>query len=315
MSLKWLDCEKMDIKNLHLYEDEAVNQTFMYLEKVKNFESNIWFDNLEKKCFGLDLNYSNSLDGACFTSRADFKTNLKYGKLSLQQKFYIDQEEGLSDEEYLITKSDLLTKFQNSKILVIGAGPSSLDSSWKKRIPEYDYIWSCNHYFRSDLLKEIEFDLISVGNEVNLREPLFLKRFHRDKNCIFGLETSVFRPSTPAFKEFLNLSKNRRFFYMTRFFGKIGSIPRMLILASKLGPKKIGFVGMDGVAPPEMIEQIKSSIFQDKLPQGPKDHNLSRRHFVMLWDYILNELDPERSIMFENLGKDYEFNLTGTIPE
>ena len=107
-------------------------------------------------------------------------------------------------------------------------------------------------------------------------------------------------------------------FFSTRYFGKIGSIPRMLVLAQKLGVKHVSIVGMDGLPPPDKFNKSSAGVFEDKKPSDDPNsnyYNLYRKHYIMIWDHILNDLDKDKNITFHNYGKNYEFNMTKDIPE
>ena len=45
---------------------------------------------------------------------------------------------------------DEFDKFKDSKILIVGAGPSTNEVKWHNL--EYDYIFSCNHFFLNERL-------------------------------------------------------------------------------------------------------------------------------------------------------------------
>ena len=46
---------------------------------------------------------------------------------------------------------DEFEKFKDSKILVVGAGPSTNEVKWYNL--EYDYIFSCNHFFLNEKIR------------------------------------------------------------------------------------------------------------------------------------------------------------------
>ena len=53
------------------------------------------------------------------------------------------------NEELLITDNLNFSSVKGKKVLVIGGGPSSKDLS-DEACSEYDYIFSCNHFFSSN---------------------------------------------------------------------------------------------------------------------------------------------------------------------
>jgi hypothetical protein len=86
----------------------------------------------------------------------------------------------------------------------------------------------------------------------------------------------------------------------------------MLVLAHILGASKVSFIGVDGTTDPFLYSDpsdsrgynMKSTFEKNKKPTGTTDNNVNRRHWVMFWDYILNELPKAtgRTTEYNNLG-------------
>ena len=84
-------------------------------------------------------------------------------------------------------------------------------------------------------------------------------------------------------------------------------------MAIFLGVKDISFVGMDGLAQGEKLgDNCPHSFESDKRWNGTVDYDVYRRHYVMLWDYVLNWLRPH-DIKFQNLGEGHPSNQTTDI--
>ncbi len=315
--MNWLDSEKISIDNLHNYDISIVQKCLEYIEQYKVENGDLWFDNITKNIFSLQTSYANDPEAVFLATKDKFLESDKYGLEALKSKPYIDRQLFYADDDIIYSDEKMLTKYRDSKILIIGAGPSVLqsESEWKKNLEHYDFVWSCNHFFKPSFLKDIKFDLVTVGNEVDFSSKEFLDRLHYDDITV-GIGTNVGRGGR-AFMNFIN-SYKKSFFFSTRYFGKIGSIPRMLVLAQKLGVKHVSIVGMDGLPPPDKFNKSSAGVFEDKKPSDDPNsnyYNLYRKHYIMIWDHILNDLDKDKNITFHNYGKNYEFNMTKDIPE
>lgn len=295
--MKWIDCER-------------INDTK-------------WLDHRTSETFNPLTTYSSSSQAALLCEPYEFQSHKKYGV----SKFLGLTIDYISNE-CIISGFDKLKKFSNSKILIIGAGPSVVEckNQWYHKIEEYDYIWSCNHYYQCQHLNDIKIDFCTLGNQVDYTSQLLEDRLEKDQS-IFGIDMNISMNSL-AFQNFFQTQKNDRVFFSTRFFGKIGSIPRMIILAVLAGVKHISFIGVDGATPVGKMlngdSLVKtSSVFRDNnlFPEvedgrnGPKQYSIVRRHYVTFWNYILNILDHNKNVSFLNYGKCYEHNLTKEIPE
>jgi len=98
----------------------------------------------------------------------------------------------------------------------------------------------------------------------------------------------------------------------TRLFTSAGSVPKMVAMAALFGAKEISFVGMDGYPSGSNVGDDSSHSFQiAKKMCGTIDHDLYRRHIVLLWDYLLNDIG--KSIKYQNLGEGHPWNITTDI--
>ena len=91
-------------------------------------------------------------DYACFiSSRENFPTN-KIRGVDYLQKYNFLGKELIATPEIIYRKIPEFEKFKNSKILVIGAGPTTNWYNWNP--DEYDYIFYCNHFFLNEKIKK-----------------------------------------------------------------------------------------------------------------------------------------------------------------
>lgn len=295
--MKWIDCERVSDTQ---WTDHYTNEVFNPLE---TYNSNL------ESCFLCEPN--------------EFQSHTRYG-VSKFSGLNVDYQ----DSECIISGFEKLKKFKDSKILIIGAGPSLVQckDAWCSKIKEYDYIWSCNHYYQCKELDDVKIDFCTLGNQVDYSNTSLINRLEKDKT-VFAIDMNI-SMNCVSFPKFFKTQKNERLFFSTRFFGKIGCVPRMMVLAILSGVKHISFVGVDGVTPVGKMANgdslVKSSsLFRDNnlFPKvedgrnGPKQYSIVRRHYVTFWNYVLNSLDYNNNVSFLNYGKGYEHNLTKGIPE
>ena len=210
-----------------------------------------------------------------------------------------------------------LEKFRNSKILLIGAGPTTKEVDYK--LEEYDYIWSCNHFYKNDKVSKTKIDFVTLGNENNLSDPELLK-YLDNNSTIVCFENKYTK--TEEMGKIKKMYPDRVFWAFTRYHSRIGSIPRLACIAIALGVKEIHFVGMDGYVPSAIRKKYKNSIFEpSKKPNGTiedtssEDQILSlyKKQYYAMWDYLLHEIGS--NIIFKNLGHGYVCNLSTEVLE
>lgn len=290
--MKWIDCERIDDTQ--------------------------WVDHEWGEIFNSLETYNSSTNAAFLCEPYEFQSHPKYGVPD-----FLGHPIDHQDSECIISGFKYLTRFQDSRILIIGAGPSVVECAdeWTPHINQYDYIWSCNHYYQCDELENMKIDFCTLGNQVDYSSSILSGRLDRD-NSIFGIDMNI-SMTTSDFLRFMKTQNNNKIFFSTRFFGKIGSVPRMIILAILSGARHISIIGMDGSKPVGKNSVRSSTVFRDEkdFPKiedgrnGPQLYSIIRRHYVIFWDYILNHLNEGREVSFKNYGKKYKFNLTGDIPE
>jgi len=281
----------------------------------------VWLDLKENKCFGADQDfYKHPGDFSFFSQPEEFLTNKIWGGEYVAKNFsdHIGDGKSRKTPEYIIDDNEQLEKFANKNILIVGAGPSASEVKWDP--DDYDYIWSCTHFFRNPGLFNINFGLVTLGGDVDPRDPL-LNEFLQKTDSILGIECGVTPPPKPNDIEYLKkLYGDRVFYFHTRYFSKLGAAARLLVLATCLGAKKVSFVGIDGYP-----VGVKHSFEGDKKEHDEvwrRDHeamyNLYRRQFTLLWEYLLKcahtwGMPWEEPIEYENLGEGIESNMTSEI--
>tara|TARA_Y100000592_G_C5453652_1_gene310149 strand:- start:849 stop:1850 length:1002 start_codon:yes stop_codon:yes gene_type:complete len=309
---------------------QDIRQSFMFYYQLigkKKPEYNVWYDTQKDLCFGLDFTKENffsktstvhTKQGATViaptmrsTPEVFLERDLSFVKDQLANNFGGNATIGT---EGIIQNINECAKFKNSKILIVGAGPTARNVKWNA--DNYDYIWSCNHYFQSDLLKDVKIDLVTLGGEVDLSKDNRMLHDHIVENntiCCFDNNDDHHLPKRLSEKKFI-FENYPAFYAHLRFNARNGAVPRLLCLATMMRPSSIDFVGMDGLREDEQGGSTCEHSFQtDKKWNGTVDYHLYKRHYVMLWDYLLNVLDKDRRIKFRNLGEGFSANQSTNI--
>jgi len=313
MSKNWNNC-------IEIYKDgdfvdniDVDRSMFMAWQKYVNVIRqepylNVWYDTKTGSCFGPEQDfYKNPEDFSFFSQRDGFKDNPFWGTKHVAEKFgdFLGNNT-IVEDEYILQDLDSLKKYKNSTILVVAAGPSTIDVDWENT--EYDYIWSCTKFFMNDKLKNLDIDLVTVGGNVDLDDDDF-NEYLSNHNTLCGFECGVSPFKKPEdMVEFKYRYPNRIFYYHPRYFSKLGAGARLLCLGSFLGAKEIKFVGFDG----NPVDRSHSFEGVDKVHgeswRNSSTNDLYRRQTVLLWDYLL-QFDTK----FQNLGEGHPANQNTNI--
>lgn len=275
----------------------------------------VWYDHRQGMCFGNDLNCLNTTSREAFllTGPNAMLDHPKVGRRFVAQYFgeALGQETVETDEVIYQAHPDL-RKFRGAKLLLIGAGPSTTTVDWNPA--DYDYVWSCNHFYLCDRLQEVEVALATLGDEVSLSPANWqLYKYLTTHSTLIGFE-NTHRPIA-GIKTLAEAIPGRVFYAHGRYRGKIGTMPRLVCFAVLLGAAEIHVVGMDGMGPDTRRGDLQVHAFQKDKPYGlgTLDYDVFRRHFVMLWDYVLNDLGAWGQIRFQNLGEGHPKNQSTDI--
>ncbi len=316
----WLDCrmvynsitgeksKNMPPKVAELY-DEYANR------HGNEIKYNIWYDELNPKVFGADDTYKNSLvpnEASFLDSRENFLSNERYGIPSIKsyQSFRTPTANIKADPDGFFEQTPEMKKFENSTILIAGGGPSTKYCNWEGY--DYDYLWSCNHFYKNQKLLEEKVDLFYINAETHMGIPLLSEYVHKNET-ICAADTSITRPANIL----ASFKRNRcsTMLFNMRLFLSSGAAPKLVALAALARAKKILVVGMDGWT----REQIETSQAGDHAFEKGKrlkisanyTYDFQRRETVVFWDYYLNFSDykPE----FQNIGETYKHNMSAEI--
>lgn len=206
--------------------------------------------------------------------------------------------------DYILEDLDELNKFKDSKILVVGGGPSTNEINWD--INKYDYIFSCNHFYKSQKLKDKKVHLFFVGNEVDTTKKDFLN-YCVEQQSIIAVEDLEHRPD--HIKNLVKNFRDKTFLCSCRYQSKFtGIAAKIVLLALTLEARQVDFIGLDGV--PDNFNYTKSiphAFETQKLFRKNKiSHYKEVRSHYLFFDKYIKENFP--NVIINNLGKNSKFN-------
>ncbi len=264
----------------------------------------------------INQNSGNFKNSSFLCERKNFIKLLKHGTPFLNGAIkHLGFQNFKVSKDVAIQKFDFLNKYENSKILIIGAGPSTNENSYN--ISDYDFVWSCNHFYKNEKVKNIKLDLVTLGNENNLSDIALLEYLNRN-NTIVSFENKYTKVHEMA--DIKNTYQDRIFWALTRYHSRIGSIPRLACIAISLGVEEIHFVGMDGYVPIKQRNEYDNSVFEpSKVPIGTIEEtsnemqiiSLYKQQYLAMWDYLLHDIGI--MVKFKNLGHNHPCNLSTKV--
>ena len=273
----------------------------------KQPEDTVWYDKIEKVCFGKEQTfYHNPSEFSFFSDEENFISNQVWGATHVEEKFgnILGNDVRISTE-YIIQDKEGLKKFKDKTILVVGAGPSAIDHDWEKE--EHDYIWSCTKFYLNDKLKDKNLGLVTIGGNVDLEEPGLIESLEKTgAMCGFECGVSPFKaPMDMAI--FKSKFEDQVFYYHPRYFSKLGAAARLICLAVFLGAKEIKAIGFDG-DPVGQSHAFEKDKVHDEVWRNDSSVNIYRRQMVLFWEYI-SKFDTK----IINLGEGHPNNLSTQI--
>jgi len=213
------------------------------------------------------------------------------------------------NSEIVFQNNDRYKDYVGKKLLIVGGGPSTNDVLWENI--DYDYIWSCNHFYLNPKLRDKKVDLTFIGQEVKLDDEPFLEYISHNSDMLLAYELAgkwVFpnniTPGIPAYMK-------NHICVMTKFYGVLGAGLRQLIFALFLGFKEIYFVGLDGLPGVNTPHSFQIGKLGAGAPNIPGALDRYKLHYTHYWNYILNTLNKD--VKLYNLGEYCEHNMSKEI--
>lgn len=249
---------------------------------------------------------SGTVSGHFIETKENFISNQIRG-LNYLGKYCFLKHDLKKTKDFIYSNLSEFEKFKESKVLVIGGGPTCNTYNWNAE--NYDYIFSCNHFFLNDKIKKCKVDLCLICDEVDILKEDFLN-YVKKNNTLVGFE-DYNKPASNVEK--LNKEiPDKVFCALSRFQGKIGVGPKLVVLALILGAKKVDFAGIDG-APKNYRQGEKSvhSFQKDKIFVTSYPYELIIDHYKAFKNYILNDIGINAEI--NNLGAGHEYNCFSKV--
>ena len=289
-----------------------------------------------------ELNWFNSTvpDSSFISSSEDFVNNKKRGLIYIKNAAvpWLGGGETIISSEVIYQKNSRLEKFKNSKILIVGGGPSTDENNWNPE--EYDFVWSTNHFFMNEKIKKVDIALANLGGAVHF-SACPKSDHHSQKvhcNCAYAPPLHEYLENHDTILCFENFSPegnwwkklgafkkkygDRVFWAHTRYHSKIGAIPRLVSIAVLLGAKEIHIVGMDGL----MLERFKDRLqhsfllptWEERKPVGTLEQlgeeEATKKYleqYLAFWDYHLHDIGKD--VKFKNLGHGHPCNMSTNL--
>ena len=203
-----------------------------------------------------------------------------------------------------------VNQFKGKKIMVVGSGPTVDSRNWENL--DYDFIFTCNRFYRNQKLKARKIALVTVISENLLcTNPEFINKLKQDQSLI-GVEKghSFGYLNRNRAKKFMEEFSNKLFYFNTAFQNKAGVGTRLAILALSLQPSDLMLIGIDGHG---LLNQTANSF--DPALTGNRDNydpQLLNEHHLEFANYFY-KLCHKEGVNLYNLGEGDENNIYTSI--
>lgn len=211
-----------------------------------------------------------------------------------------------------------VSKYKNKKILIVGGGQSTLDTKWENL--DYDYLWTCNDFYKEERVLSKDIDLYALAFTTDLRDFTLIKKLRKSNTTII-YEPTHYRgkQNTNYFEGFkksiqipikaINLPEAA-----TGPSTKSGIVFRLILLALTTEASSISFVGFDGfnekftnIHAFTKHQGLKSSDTRRLFKGGPEGY-----YEVFTNAYqILSHLDEYNRL--QNIGEGFDYNIGTNI--
>ena len=172
---------------------------------------------------------------------------------------------------------------------------------------DYDYVFSCNHFYKMDKLKEEEIAVYFLGNEVNINEEDFTNYLNKHKQTLIALE-ELSQGEHIRLKNLVNTYPDRVFTCSSRWQAKLtGMGAKVIIFALCLEPREVHYVGLDGITEEFSTDGLVPHSFEkSKIFRKTKENREEILEQYRFFEEHINSTFIDTKI--KNLGKTSKYN-------
>ena len=213
--------------------------------------------------------------------------------------------------DILIRDDKLKKKYQGSSLLIVGGGPSTNMVDFKNI--EYDYMWTCNNFFKNDKLREMKVDMSVFAPNIQLLDDKEFVDYveNSDTTICFETERGDHMKDWLSMTSFMKKYPDRYTIYGTRYRSNLGITTRQIIYAIYMGAKKLYIAGLDGMSQKSNTHAFEKT--KENVPWFQKfGEGFQNRQFISFWEYIL-KLQQKHNFEIYNLGEIYDGNISKHI--
>ena len=197
-------------------------------------------------------------------------------------------------------------RYVGKKIMVVAGGPTTNKVNWEKL--DYDYIWSCNNFYKNKNLKTKEIDLVVLGHTVNLNDYDLRKYLVDNETIIYFEQQHLRKQNTDEYINFREDFERNIGDLHVEYRQKDGVGRRLTAFAMCSGADTVYLVGHDGYT--KQMKATHSFDGHDGLQKGATytDYSVWYDAVINSFNY-LNEIRIENGVKLYNLGEGHEENI------
>tara|TARA_R100000008_G_scaffold86317_2_gene78889 strand:- start:1519 stop:2568 length:1050 start_codon:yes stop_codon:yes gene_type:complete len=312
-----------DGKILDSLPDSTLSSLEKHLNKFSDSKNhNIWFDEKNSLCFS-QAQYKDTVAGKDHHF-LDLRDRFLHGPWGLNYTQWdipdiFENVNRLANEDIVYSEHERLSDCKDKSVLIVCGGPSTKTIPWENL--DYDSLWSCNHFYLGEKLKDKKLDLVTVvAGLVDVNNDKEFNDYVNKFNPLisFEIEQGCRYRDKKNYQQAIKFCKSHMedvSFFHTRYRGQPGLGLRMVIYAIFLGYKNISFVGIDGRSKSESSGNLLHSFSGAKpLPNWYKMYgdDFQERQFIIFWEYVL-QLSKQRGCRINNLGEGTEYNVLSKL--